>query len=384
MATEHTQRRDHAEDIRRIDAKATSDAWDERLSAIVLIQALLRDLPTERTVEHLLDTLDRLASDSKWEVRRAVIPVLLDTGHPSARRIIDRLINDANQWVREAARRAKRKIARITTPAEKRDKRSRFAFDMIKDFKAASPEKIYEVAILVGEKYYEEMAGDTAHELNTYQAAMDALLDELEHQVAGGKGVFRETEEILAKIRDRSRYLKTLVNGLLEYTRDTDLDFRLQPLKPIVAEALNLARDQTKARLHDSDITEKAAIPDDLSLEACRPRLVQALNNILSNAFHSFEGKKNGTVEIVAASSGEGQLCLSIRDTGRGMDPSQVENAKKRFRSLRKERGGIGLGLPLAIKIVEREHGGQLNIESESEVGTTVTIQLPLKREGRE
>ena len=59
----------------------------------------------------------------------------------------------------------------------------------------------------------------------------------------------------------------------------------------------------------------------------------------------------------------------------------QAESATKRFRSLRKEEGGIGLGLPLAVKIIEREHLGRLEIESTVGVGTNVTIELPLKRE---
>jgi two-component system phosphate regulon sensor histidine kinase PhoR len=81
--------------------------------------------------------------------------------------------------------------------------------------------------------------------------------------------------------------------------------------------------------------------------------------------------------------SGSDTIILTIADTGSGMDPVQVENATKRFRSLRKEKGGIGLGLPLALKIIEREHDGRLDIESSVGVGTTVTMELPLMRKGR-
>jgi HEAT repeat protein len=168
MATERTQQRDHGRDLEQIDAAVASDSWEERLSIVEAIQGLLRDLPTERTVEHLVQVLDRLAADPKWEVRKAVVPVLVDAGRPSARNVLDRLTRDGNQWVRQAAERARRQLARITTPAEKRDKRVRFAFEVVKDLKDKPPEKIYEAALLVGERYYEELAGDTAHELNTY------------------------------------------------------------------------------------------------------------------------------------------------------------------------------------------------------------------------
>jgi signal transduction histidine kinase len=82
----------------------------------------------------------------------------------------------------------------------------------------------------------------------------------------------------------------------------------------------------------------------------------------------------------VESNHGE-RLSLTITDTGVGMDADQVENATKRFSSLKRDKGGIGLGLPLAVKIVERDHGGRLEIESTRNEGTSVTIELPIRRE---
>ena len=107
-----------------------------------------------------------------------------------------------------------------------------------------------------------------------------------------------------------------------------------------------------------------------------------ALSNILSNAYESLidrEGAK--TVEISASLHSADTVVLAVNDNGCGMDPAQVENAKKRFRSLKKAKGGVGLGLPLALKIVEREHGGRLVMDSRLGVGTRVTLELPLRRE---
>jgi signal transduction histidine kinase len=305
---------------------------------------------------------------------------LLNASRPAVKSPIERLTRDDNQWVRQAAERAKRKLARITTPAEKQDKKARFAFEAIKDLDGTSAPRIYQAAIRVGEKYYEELAGDTAHELNTYRAAMEGLLQELLVRIEVEQRATPGVNEILHKIRDRSRYLKALVSGLLEYSRDAELIFEVCPLDPIIAEALDLAREKASIGL-GPDVETIVTIPPTIRVEVCRERILQALVNILSNAFESLAGKdQRGRVVIEVQANAE-NLRVAIADTGSGMDAAQVESATKRFRSLKKAKGGIGLGLPLAVKIVEREHGGRIDIESTLGFGTTVTVELPLRRE---
>ena len=74
-------------------------------------------------------------------------------------------------------------------------------------------------------------------------------------------------------------------------------------------------------------------------------------------------------------------VALSIGDTGVGMTSEEVEHAMKRFRTTRGDRGGTGLGLPIAQRIIEHDHRGQLSIESERGLGTTAVVVLPLRRE---
>ncbi len=379
MATEGAQKQRHETVLTTIENAQSSHSWEDRLAVVDLIDGLLGDLPSERTVERLIEHLDRLARDGKWEVRRAVVPVLINAGRPAAKGVIERLTRDDNQWVRQAAERAKRKLARITTPAEKQDKKARFAFETIRDLDGTSAPRIYQAAIRVGEKYYEELAGDTAHELNTYRAAMEGLLQELLVRIEVEQRATPGVNEIFQKIRDRSRYLKALVSGLLEYSRDAELLFEVHPLAPIVTEALDLAREKAGIGL-GPDVETTVTISPAINVEVCRERLLQALVNILSNAFESLAGKdQRGRVVIEVQANAE-NVSVAIADTGSGMDAAQVENATKRFRSLKKAKGGIGLGLPLAVKIVG-EHGGRVDIESTLGVGTTVTIELPLRRE---
>lgn len=367
------QQQEHEITLSRIEDELAADLWERRLAAVELVRGLLRDLPTEKTVERLVEVLGRLAHDSKWEVRRAAIPALIDVDRPAARSFIELLTGDKNRWVRQAAEMGMRNVAR------KRDKNARFAMESIKGLGDWSEEKFYEAGILLGEKYYEEFIGDTAHELNTYRTAMDGLLQELVARVGDGNSIDPSVSRILDKIRDRSRYLKMLCSSLVEYTKDVVLDFELQPLKPIITDALTLAREKACAFLPD-EVEEVLEIQEGIEVEVCRYRLVQALVNILSNAFESLVGKLEGArVQVEVEMSDTGRVLIKITDTGCGMDSVQVESATKRFRSLKKEQGGIGLGLPLALKVIEREHGGRLDIKSNLGAGTTVTVNLPIE-----
>lgn len=381
MAIDPPQEQRHEAVLANIERVQSSNSWEERLAVVELVDGLLGDLPSERTVEHLIQILERLALDDKWEVRRAVVPVLVNAGRPAARSVIERLTRDENQWVRQAAERARRRLTRITTSAEKYDKKARFAFETIKDLGDKSAPHIYHAAIRVGEKYYEELAGDTAHELNTYRASMDGLLQELEVRIEGERQATPGVKEIFHKIRDRSRYLKALVSGLIEYSKDVELSFEVHPLAPIATEALELAKEKTGVGLVGPNVETILAILPAIKVEVCRDRFLQALVNILSNALESLAGKDDIGRIVIEAQSGGDTVSVTISDTGIGMDSAQVENATKRFRSLKKSKGGIGLGLPLAMKIVEREHGGRFDIESTMGVGTTVTLELPLRRE---
>ena len=381
MATEHPQVQRHEAVLASIEIAQSSSSWEERLAVVDLIDGLLGDLPSERTVEELIEVLERLAQDSKWEVRRAVVPVLVSAGRPAAKTVIERLTRDDNQWVRRAAERARHRLTRITTSAEKHDKKARFAFETIKDLGDKSAPRIYQAAIRVGEKYYEELAGDTAHELNTYRASMDGLLQELRARIEGEQRLTPGVNEILHKVRDRSRYLKALVSGLIEYSRDVELYFEVHPLGPMVAEALEVAREKTHLSLGGLTVETILKISPAINVEVCRDRFLQALVNILSNALESLAGKDNKARVVIEAQSGGETVSMTIADTGIGMDAAQVESATKRFRSLKKASGGIGLGLPLAVKIVEREHGGRFDIESTMGVGTTVTVELSVRRE---
>ena len=73
-------------------------------------------------------------------------------------------------------------------------------------------------------------------------------------------------------------------------------------------------------------------------------------------------------------------LLLHITDTGEGIAPENLADIFNPYFTTK--RNGTGLGLAIVHKIVE-DHGGTVRIRSKLEMGTTVTIALPMTKEAR-
>jgi signal transduction histidine kinase len=106
-------------------------------------------------------------------------------------------------------------------------------------------------------------------------------------------------------------------------------------------------------------------------------KLRQIFLNLLSNAvkFTSPGGK----ISLVADMTLPGRISVRVADTGIGMAKEDLSIALSPFgqidSSLSRRYDGTGLGLPLTNALVEL-HGGELAIDSERDVGTTVTVTL--------
>jgi len=115
-------------------------------------------------------------------------------------------------------------------------------------------------------------------------------------------------------------------------------------------------------------------------IRADERRLKQVLHNLLGNAIKFT--RAGGKVEV-RLSRGPEALAIAVSDSGIGMAEKDIPLARERFgqvdSTLARKYEGAGLGLPIAIQIVEL-HGGKMDIESRLGVGTTVTVHLPANR----
>jgi signal transduction histidine kinase len=101
--------------------------------------------------------------------------------------------------------------------------------------------------------------------------------------------------------------------------------------------------------------------------------LHQALVNLLINAV---QATPSGGCITVTTHVAEGRVEIEVADTGRGIAASALKSVFKPFFTTRHT--GTGLGLPITREIAQR-HGGDVTLESEEGVGTTVTLRIPIR-----
>ena len=106
-------------------------------------------------------------------------------------------------------------------------------------------------------------------------------------------------------------------------------------------------------------------------------RLRQVFVNIIDNALkYTAEG---GTISVAAAEA-DGVIRVVISDNGCGIPAEHLPNVKKKFYKANQTIRGSGIGLALADEIM-RLHSGSLELESHENVGTAVTITIPVLSE---
>ena len=221
------------------------------------------------------------------------------------------------------------------------------------------------------------LISDVSHELRTpltaIKGSMEGLMD----------GILPADNTTYQQIHAEADRLNRLVDDLQELSRVEagayQMDLRPVDLSSIVRTVAKRLAPQFESRRISLAFDLPAGLPLALADE---DRAVQVLTNLAGNALrYSPEG---GRVHI-AAQRVNGEVQISVRDTGIGIPPEHLAHVFDRFYRVDKSRsrqsgGGSGIGLTIARALVEAQ-GGRIWVESEGEGhGSTFTFTLPLAK----
>jgi signal transduction histidine kinase len=223
------------------------------------------------------------------------------------------------------------------------------------------------------EQLRRNMVTDVAHELRTPLSNIRGYLEALRD------GVVEPTPEAIASIHEEAMLLNRLVDDLQELAlaEAGQLDLVRQPvdLREVVQKAVQSLNNQTS----EKNVSIEVLLPDDLPLvEADAERMGQVLRNLINNAVIN---TPTGGEICIEARACDSQVAVSIKDNGVGISKEHLPFVFERFyradRSRARLTGGAGLGLAIVKQLVEAQ-GGQVEINSQIDVGTTVTFTSPI------
>ena len=219
-----------------------------------------------------------------------------------------------------------------------------------------------------------------SHELRTPLGAILNATDLVDR--GGGQG--RPASYAQDVIRRQTRHMAKLVEDLLDVGRITRDQLLLEPgridLRTVIEEALEVVRPEC-ARKH---LDLRVVLPaEELPVRGDNVRLRQVFTNLLNNALvYTSAGHIDLEARVDAAA---GFALVTVKDTGIGMSEEDLERIFELFyqtpQTLDRNRGGLGVGLTLARKLIDM-HSGELTAESPGpKQGSVFTVKLPLTSE---
>ena len=233
-------------------------------------------------------------------------------------------------------------------------------------------EKLNEV-----ESMRRRLIGDVSHELRTpltaIKGSMEGLMD----------GVLPANEETFQQIHAEANRLNRLVDDLQELSRVEARAYELD-LRPLdVSSLIKTVTKRLAPRFESKRITLNLELPADPQyVLADEDRAIQVLTNLTGNALQYTP--ESGRITL-SAKRLNGEVQISVRDTGIGIPSEHLSRIFDRFYRVDKSRsrqagGGSGIGLTIARALVEA-HGGRIWVESAGDgQGSEFSLTLPIAK----
>ncbi len=209
------------------------------------------------------------------------------------------------------------------------------------------------------------LAAGVAHEVGNPLTCISSLAQFL--MARASDPAMREGLENIEVHVDR---ISRIVQDLTRLTRPAPATLREASVGNLVDTAVNLARHNPAVRHMKMDSAVDPALP---AVRVAPDHLVQVFLNLILNAADS-----GGNLTIRAVRAG-GSIRVIFDDTGCGMTAEEMRRLFDPFHSTKDNETHLGLGLFVSHEIV-MQHGGELLVESQPGVGSTVTVVLPMER----
>jgi len=218
------------------------------------------------------------------------------------------------------------------------------------------------------------LAAGVAHEirnpLNAIGMAIQRLQREFAPEQAEQQSEYNRFTDVL---RSEVGRVNKIIEQFLFFARPARLELQAVPVKDILKDLLLLCQEAAEQQRVTLEEEIEANLPP-LMLD--RQRMHEALWNLVNNGLQAMPG--GGRLRLTAKRHEGKEVLIQIADTGEGIPQENLGKIFDYYFSTKEK--GMGLGLPLAHKIIQ-EHGGMIEVKSAVGTGTTFQVHLPIPRE---
>lgn len=215
------------------------------------------------------------------------------------------------------------------------------------------------------------LAAGVAHEIGNPLNSLTIHLQLLERQLAPlADEVGQDARELVDVSLQEVRRLDTIINQFLKAVRPGAFEPKPVAMNKLIAKTLQFMTPE----IEDRGVLIEAEWPDDApAIMGDETQLQQALYNVIKNGVQAME---TGGILVIKVFTTEDFLVVSIADSGKGIDRSQLGDIFNPYYTTKED--GTGLGLVIVERII-REHGAEFGIDSEVDRGTVVSMRFPLR-----
>ncbi len=221
------------------------------------------------------------------------------------------------------------------------------------------------------------LAAGLAHEINNPLTGVLTFT----HMLLRRQDIDDAMRDDLTSIAQSTDRVRTIVKGLLDFSRQTRIEVELTDINTLIADAVKLVANQARVKGVQLHFEPGEGLP---TLTLDRGQIGSVLLNIIMNALDATES--GGRIDLSsrlgsAAEAGDSRLIeILVADTGCGIPAEHMDKLFDPFFTTKEVGKGTGLGLSVSLGIVER-HGGTILVDSDVGKGSTVVIRLPAKEE---
>lgn len=230
--------------------------------------------------------------------------------------------------------------------------------------------------IIKVQKLKSDFVANVSHELRTPLQSIKLGLETINNGHAADDA--ESQKKIIPLVLQQTARMENIVNDLLSLSR-IELQEHIRPndkidINEIISHSVDLHQEILKKNNIICNIDKKTKDP---IINGDRNRLIEVFNNLIDNAIKYSE--KNKKITITTRSDDKNLIAI-VKDEGIGISRKNIPQITERFfranPAKSKEVGGTGLGLAI-VKHIVNQHRAEMNISSEENKGTTISINFP-------